>query len=321
MIAHSFRGELFGPAQRLHGATYVVDVELRRPSSTRAASSSTSAAPRDTLRALLGELSFRNLDELPEFAGKNTTTEFVARWILRQRMADAAVAGALGPGSTELPSIKVTLHESHVAWASYERELARTWLTARGAALVGGGAPGRDARPRRRRALRVVDVRAVRSQRGSHAGWRAGSRPTWRCSVAALCALRVALALHRRAGGRAAALSARRRDYYLSTLLNQLLPLGVAGDVVRALRHRRRLGAQGTLGPPARAVVLERLSGVCGLALFVVASARSWLAPAGDVALGAGARRSSRALLARSARRAGRRGGRSTPGQRRRARR
>ena len=87
MIAHSFHGELFGPAQRLHGATYVVDVEFRRPSSTRAASSSTSAAPATRSSAVLARLNFRNLDELPEFAGKNTTTEFVARLIF-ERMAE-----------------------------------------------------------------------------------------------------------------------------------------------------------------------------------------------------------------------------------------
>jgi 6-pyruvoyl-tetrahydropterin synthase len=78
----------------------------------------------DTLKETLATLSFRNLDELPQFSGKNTTTEFVARWVW-QRMADAAKKGALGPGSTELTAIKVTLHESHVAWASYDAELPR----------------------------------------------------------------------------------------------------------------------------------------------------------------------------------------------------
>jgi 6-pyruvoyltetrahydropterin/6-carboxytetrahydropterin synthase len=125
MIAHSFRGELFGPAQRLHGATYVVDVELRRVELDPSGVVVDIGRACETLRGILGKLSFRNLDELPEFAGQNTTTEFVARWVLEQ-MADAARRGALGPGSEGLSSIKVTLHESHVAWASYEQELSRS---------------------------------------------------------------------------------------------------------------------------------------------------------------------------------------------------
>jgi 6-pyruvoyl-tetrahydropterin synthase len=124
MIAHSFRGELFGPAQRLHGATYVVDVELRRPDLDPSGVVVDIGRATDALRAVLAPLAYRNLDEVPEFSGKNTTTEFVARHIL-ERMAAAAAAGTLGPGSTELTSIKVTLHESHAAWASYERELPR----------------------------------------------------------------------------------------------------------------------------------------------------------------------------------------------------
>jgi 6-pyruvoyltetrahydropterin/6-carboxytetrahydropterin synthase len=124
MIAHSFRGELFGPAQRLHGATYVVDVELKRPELDASGVVVDIGRACDTLRALLGEISFRNLDEVAEFAGKNTTTEFVARWIFG-RMAQAARSGGLGPGSEGISSIKVTLHESHVAWASYEQELAK----------------------------------------------------------------------------------------------------------------------------------------------------------------------------------------------------
>ena len=125
MIAHSFRGELFGPAQRLHGATYVVDVELRRPTLDPSGVVVDIGRASDTLRALLGELNYRNLDEVPALAGKNTTTEFLAHYVW-QRMGDAAMAGALGPGSTEIAAIKVTLHESHVAYASFEGELART---------------------------------------------------------------------------------------------------------------------------------------------------------------------------------------------------
>jgi 6-pyruvoyl-tetrahydropterin synthase len=124
MIAHSFRGELFGPAQRLHGATYVVDVELRRAELHESGVVVDIGRATETLRATLGEINFRNLDDLPELAGKNTTTEFLARWVWG-KMAAAAASGALGPGSAELASIKVTLHESHVAWASYEAELPR----------------------------------------------------------------------------------------------------------------------------------------------------------------------------------------------------
>jgi 6-pyruvoyl-tetrahydropterin synthase len=124
MIAHSFRGELFGPAQRLHGATYVVDVELRRPSLDPSGVVVDIGRASESLRAVLARLSYQNLDELPELRGHNTTTEFLARFIF-ERMAESAKAGALGPGSTELTSIKVTLHESHVAWASYEQELGR----------------------------------------------------------------------------------------------------------------------------------------------------------------------------------------------------
>jgi 6-pyruvoyl-tetrahydropterin synthase len=123
MIAHSFRGDLFGPAQRLHGATYVVDVELRRPALDPSGVVVDIGRASAALRAILEPIAYQNLDELPELAGHNTTTEFLAQWIW-QRLAAAAAAGALGPGSTELTSLKVTLHESHVAWASYERELS-----------------------------------------------------------------------------------------------------------------------------------------------------------------------------------------------------
>jgi 6-pyruvoyltetrahydropterin/6-carboxytetrahydropterin synthase len=119
MLAHRLRGDLFGPAQRLHGATYVVDVELRRRE--LAAEGVVVDIERATaaLRAVLGELRFRNLDEDPTFAGVNTTTEFLARFIF-DRLARQASTGGLGPGSEHLVSMKVTLHESHVAWASYE---------------------------------------------------------------------------------------------------------------------------------------------------------------------------------------------------------
>jgi 6-pyruvoyltetrahydropterin/6-carboxytetrahydropterin synthase len=122
MIAHSFSGELFGPAQRLHGATYVVDVELRRPDLDPTGVVVDIGRASEALRAILAPLAYRNLDELPELANQNTTTEFVARFIF-EKMAARAAAGALGPGSKELTSIKVTLHESHIAWASYEGKL------------------------------------------------------------------------------------------------------------------------------------------------------------------------------------------------------
>lgn len=122
MIAHSFRGELFGPAQRLHGATYVVDVEFRRDSLGPSGVVVDIGRAEGALRAVLQELNYRNLDEEPAFAGRNTTTEFLAK-ALFDRMARRVDAGELGPESDGLASMKVTLHESHVAWASYEGAL------------------------------------------------------------------------------------------------------------------------------------------------------------------------------------------------------
>jgi 6-pyruvoyl-tetrahydropterin synthase len=122
MIAHSFRGEVFGPAQRLHGATYVVDVNMSRAALDESNVVVDIARATEVLRGVLGALAFQNLDELPELEGVNTTTEFLARYVF-ERMADAARAGALGPGGRSLTSMKVTLHESHVAWAAYEAPL------------------------------------------------------------------------------------------------------------------------------------------------------------------------------------------------------
>lgn len=122
MIAHSFRGDTFGPAQRLHGATYVVDLELRRSALDRDDVVVDIARATELLRAVLAELNFRNLDEVPEFHGRNTTTEFLAR-VVFDRVAARARAGALGPEAAGLDSAKVTLHESHVAWAAYEGRL------------------------------------------------------------------------------------------------------------------------------------------------------------------------------------------------------
>jgi 6-pyruvoyl-tetrahydropterin synthase len=122
MVAHSFRGEVFGPAQRLHGATFVVDATFRRATLDADGIVVDIGRATDELRALLAELNYRNLDDEPEFAGMNTTTEVLARYIA-DRLADRARAGALGDAARELDGLVVTLRESHVAWASYERPL------------------------------------------------------------------------------------------------------------------------------------------------------------------------------------------------------
>jgi 6-pyruvoyl-tetrahydropterin synthase len=122
MIAHSFRGEVFGPAQRLHGATYVVDASFRREALDADNIVVDIGRASEELRAVLAELSYRNLDEEPAFAGTNTSTEALAR-VVADRLADRVHAGALGDGARGLDGLVVTLHESHVAWASYERQL------------------------------------------------------------------------------------------------------------------------------------------------------------------------------------------------------
>ncbi len=122
MVAHSFRGEVFGPAQALHGATFVVDVEFRRAELDDANIVVDIGRATDALKQELSAINYTNLDDLPEMAGHNTTTEFLARHIF-DRMATRARAGALGAPSDAIAAIKVTLHESHVAWAAYEAEL------------------------------------------------------------------------------------------------------------------------------------------------------------------------------------------------------
>jgi 6-pyruvoyl-tetrahydropterin synthase len=122
MIAHSLRGEVFGPAQRLHGATYVVDATFRRATLDADGIVVDIGRAAEALRAVVGELGYRNLDDEVDFGGVNTTTEALAR-VVADRLADRARAGALGDGALELDGLVVTLHESHVAWASYERPL------------------------------------------------------------------------------------------------------------------------------------------------------------------------------------------------------
>ena len=122
MIAHSLRGEVFGPAQRLHGATYVVDATFRRATLDADGIVVDIGRAAEALRAVVGELGYRNLDDEADFAGMNTTTEALAR-VVADRLADRARVGALGDGARELDGLVVTLHESHVAWASYERPL------------------------------------------------------------------------------------------------------------------------------------------------------------------------------------------------------
>ena len=122
MIAHSLRGEVFGPAQGLHGATYVVDATFRRATLDEDGVVVDIGRAAEVLRDVLGDLGYRNLDDEAELAGMNTTSEALAR-VVADRLADRARAGALGDGARELDGLVVTLHESHVAWASYERAL------------------------------------------------------------------------------------------------------------------------------------------------------------------------------------------------------
>ena len=122
MIAHSLKGEVFGPAQRLHGATYVVDVTFRRATLDADGIVLDIGLATEALHAVVGDLSYRNLDDEAVFAGANTTTEVLAQ-VIADRLADRARAGDLGDGARELDGLIVTLRESHVAWASYERPL------------------------------------------------------------------------------------------------------------------------------------------------------------------------------------------------------
>lgn len=122
MIAHSLRGETFGPAQRLHGATYVIDATFRRAELDPDGVVVDIGRAAEVLGAVVSELNYRNLDDDPSLAGMNTTTEALAR-LVADRLAERALAGALGAAAQRLEGIVVTLHESHVASASYERAL------------------------------------------------------------------------------------------------------------------------------------------------------------------------------------------------------
>jgi 6-pyruvoyltetrahydropterin/6-carboxytetrahydropterin synthase len=124
MIAHSFRGAVFGPAQRMHGATYVVDLELRRTALDADGVVVDIGLATEVLKTVLAELNFRNLDDEPAFRGRNTTTEFLA-FVIHERIAAKISAGELGAHARGLASLRVALHESHVAWAAYEAKLGR----------------------------------------------------------------------------------------------------------------------------------------------------------------------------------------------------
>ena len=122
MIAHSFRGAVFGPAQALHGATFVVDAAFMTEKLDANGIVVDIGRARDALKAALAPLNYRNLDELPDFKNANTTTEFLTKHIF-DRLAEAARAGKLGRDGRELKAIRVTLSESHIARAWYEAAL------------------------------------------------------------------------------------------------------------------------------------------------------------------------------------------------------
>ena len=122
MVAHSFRGEVFGPAQQMHGATFVVDATFSRADLDPDNVVVDIGAAATALHAVLADFSYRNLDEDTAFTGINTTTEFLAR-VIADRLADRIEAGELGASAAGIRALQVTLHESHVAWAGYERAL------------------------------------------------------------------------------------------------------------------------------------------------------------------------------------------------------
>ena len=123
MIAHSIKGEVFGPAQKLHGATYVIDVCFMRKALDENDIVVDIGLATDTVKAVLASINYSNLDEHPDFRGRRSTTEVVARWVF-DKIKAAIVAGKLGPNASGLARLKITLHESHNALASYEADLA-----------------------------------------------------------------------------------------------------------------------------------------------------------------------------------------------------
>jgi 6-pyruvoyl-tetrahydropterin synthase len=122
MVAHSFRGEVFGPAQRLHGATFIVDATFRGETLDEDGIVVDIGRASEELHALVSDLTYRNLDDEPAFVGMNTSTEVLAK-VVADRLADRVHAGGLGEAARRLAGITVTLHESHIAWATYERPL------------------------------------------------------------------------------------------------------------------------------------------------------------------------------------------------------
>jgi 6-pyruvoyl-tetrahydropterin synthase len=122
MIAHSFRGEVFGPAQRLHGATFLVDATFRRAELDDDNIVVDIGLATQELGAVVSELNYRNLDDEPDFANINTSTEYLAK-VIADRLAERIHKGALGESARGIERIAVALHESHIAWASYERGL------------------------------------------------------------------------------------------------------------------------------------------------------------------------------------------------------
>jgi 6-pyruvoyl-tetrahydropterin synthase len=122
MIAHSFSGDVFGPAQKLHGATFVVDATFKRAELDDDNITVDIGRASEELHAICGALSYRNLDDEKDFAGINTSTEYLAK-VIADRLAAKIAEGTFGAGASGLSGIAVTLHESHIAWASYERDL------------------------------------------------------------------------------------------------------------------------------------------------------------------------------------------------------
>src|ERR1044071_5884541 len=122
MLAHDLPGEVFGPAQKLHGATFVVDATFRRPELDDDNIVVDIGLARQELEAIGGGLSYRNLDDEPDFLGINTSTEYLAK-VIADRLAAKIAKGDLSPGASGLTGLTITLHESHIAWASYERDL------------------------------------------------------------------------------------------------------------------------------------------------------------------------------------------------------